>query len=553
MNDIYDFIEDRNQIDFEYFRGKKIFRPSAASELEIRLNSESHLRNKYDVGKYTQKEKINEILQHQFKFYEETLEELLPPIVSRDLLEFVLHQYEVASQIEELNKAGKLLAQESIRWMEINKVIRRSAKYLAERIILFRPEKAPYIEPKAVLSDIEKIWICVEEMVILYVVSDQTHSIFPENSFLEILSLGQIDYFHQGLTIDLPETEKRVYLDTKNRNRFISNTSFLFNVDNQNKIIGESLEESIGIKYDDAIKILGSIIELSKADSEEFPVLFIHKGNLIKKCVEEFGFPPNVIKKVISGFSLSKDQMTIDKREVWKPKQEYRAYRRAFFEYPHILGDHIVFSKSMAKESLILLIKDVNFGKLPKEWLNPSVDKSLSKLSNEVGKWFENEVERNFSILGYKGVKSAKAIGLNNKRIKVPLDVGEIDYIGYSEKEELLVVAECKIIRDSFEPAFFRKDIDDFIESKKSYAIKFRKKVSWIESNILAISEALMSNRLFALEVLPKKVASILVTFIPTIASDFIDDFTCVSLTEFMLDYETIGHYPYEVGVHEVA
>jgi len=533
---------------FESFGGLDIFCPRPHIEFEIRLASEAHLRTKFNVGKYTSKDEINAIVQHQFKFYEKLLEELLPLVASLDFLEVVLHEYEIASQIMELHKQGKLRSAEAKRWEQIGLIFRRAAKYLAERILLFQPNKSPKAGKNLLLPIAEKVWICVEEMVEAYVVSDQTYLIFPEETVLKIFPHGEEKVYHQGLLRELPDMS-RIRFDTQHRHKFIPEPSFIFDIEEHNKIIGNAVRESIGVTYFDAIKILGTIIDGCIPAPDGFQIPFVVKGELIEKTSQLLGFSSDAVEKVISGFSVSKKQMDSEGRKVWKPKQEYRAYRRAFFECSHPAGQHVTFSKSMAEECLIFLVKDVIFKKLPKEWLNSSVNTALSHLSNEAGKWFEAIVESNIRACGFDGVKSTKAIGNKEKRVRIPSDIGEIDYIGYSQKEKILLVAECKLVRDSFEPKFFQDDISEFITAKKSYIKKFRKKVNWVKENINSISQALESTNGFKESIAPEKVVGVIITYIPTFASYFIEDYPCVSLTEFMLDYGVSNKYSYENGV----
>jgi hypothetical protein len=116
----------------------------------------------------------------------------------------------------------------------------------------------------------------------------------------------------------------------------------------------------------------------------------------------------------------------------------------------------------------------------------------------------------------------------------------------------VLVIGECKLVRDSFEPKLFQEDISDFVYSDKAYLRKFKKKVQWVQENLLDASHALASSQKYDTEVKPQ-LAGLIITFFPTVASYFIDDFPCVSLTEFMIDYESTGKYPYNIGISPVT
>jgi hypothetical protein len=244
--------------------------------------------------------------------------------------------------------------------------------------------------------------------------------------------------------------------------------------------------------------------------------------------------------------------MEAEGREIWKPKQEYRAYRRGIFEVPHPTGMHFIFSKEMARESLLLLLSGVAFKQLPPEWQSDTVNLAIETLSNEAGKWFEQVVLENFANVNIFGAKSLnRGIGQGSKRLEIPSSVGEIDYLGYSSDEELLVVAECKMVRGKTEPRLFRDDISQFVTSNGSYFNKFEKKVAWIRTNMADVCNALSSIQTYEALVRPKQVVTVVVTYFPTIASCFTTQFPCVTIAECMMGYEINNKWPYEIGVFD--
>ena len=123
-------------MEFENFNGIRIPRPSLQTELEIRYLSEKNLRSKFSAGEYTKKEDINSILKFQFQFYSDLLSNSLNQIASRDLLEFLLYQFDLASDIEQSYKDGLLNRDEVEKWIEIGAILRRAIKYLSERVVI---------------------------------------------------------------------------------------------------------------------------------------------------------------------------------------------------------------------------------------------------------------------------------------------------------------------------------------------------------------------------------------------------------------------------------
>ena len=535
---------------YENFGDLKIFRPSSGSVDLLHSLHEKHLRNNFPVGVYKDKDDVNGVFQQTFKFYEDTLNEHLGKLVSFDFLEFVLNEYEIASQIHQLYKDNRLSTSDKIHWNQIGAIFRRSAKYLAEQIVFFQANEAPSVKEADLISHTEKAWACVEEMVAAYILSDQTYSIFPNETLLEILPEGATHVYEHKILREPPDIRQQVRNDAKNRQRFIPSPTFTLDLSLHSEMLGDDFRDSVGVTYFEAIKILNEIVDGCVPPEEGFPIPFVDKEELVSRAAEKLGYQEDAIEKVVSGFTISKERLEVEGRYLWKPKQEYRAYRRAFFEYEYESRAHIVFSKSMAKEGIVFLTKDVVFGKLPSEWITPSLKVPLSKVSNKAGKWFENIVDKNLMELGFKGVKSVKKeLGKRTSKIEIPPNIGEIDYLGYSEEEKIILVVECKFVRDTSEPQFFRDDITEFVTSKNSYFKKFRVKTDWVQQNFSQIAESLESTGLFSKKLKPDRLARLFITFVPTLAACFIEDIPCVSLTEFRLDHKALNRYPYVIGV----
>jgi hypothetical protein len=538
------------RMNIQTFGGIRIFRPRLETELEVRQELSAHLRSQFLVGRYTGKSEINAILQHIFSFYGGLLSEALPPVASTHLLDFLLHQYDLYSDIEQLYKQRTLDPDEDVQWGNISGILRRAVKYLAERVVMLAPDETPTGEETERLAITDKIWICAEEMVNLYISSDSVYSIFPDDSVLEIFPPGGAHEYHIETTRDCPIRE-RVRLDLSNRASFIPGLSLLSNSKEQDMIIGEALRESIGISYAESLNVLANIIKHARSAPNGFPVLFLHKERTVDQCAGGLSISPEAASRVIEGFTISKANLESEGREIWKPKQEYRAFRRGFFEVPHPTGPHLAFSKAMAAECFAQLQRNVVFHQMPVEWLNANVRTSLNHLSNAAGAWFETVAESSLRTVGLSGAKSAKdRIGTSEHRIAIPQDVGEIDLILYSVSERLLVIGECKLARDSYEPKLFRDDLSDFVQSKDAYITKFRKKIEWVRGNLNAVCQALQSTHNYEPACAPERVAAVIVTHVPSIAACFIPDYPCVSLTELLLNYQSAGKWPYEKGVY---
>jgi len=93
----------------------------------------------------------------------------------------------------------------------------------------------------------------------------------------------------------------------------------------------------------------------------------------------------------------------------------------------------------------------------------------------------------------------------------------------------------------SLEARYWRDDLDEYVLRAGSYAERFRRKISWAIENRKAIAVALGFDSV-------GNIGAAMLTLYPCIARTFISDFPCVSLTEFMLDYERAKQWPYSLG-----
>ena len=540
-------------MNFEEIGGIKIFRPRASNEVKLRIDAEKNLRSEFGVEKYTDKQTINRILQRQFGFFINSLDQLLPTVASLDFLTFLLAEYDKTSEIDRLYKSNQLDNNDKERWADLGRTVRRAIKYLAERVILFLPAQLADTSNEAIIETTEKIWICAEELVSHYILSDQTFMIFPDDTVFEIHQEGSLDYWTLEINNQCAtEIQERIRIDTMNRDRFIPSPLFDLQSSEHEKILGDAFKNTIGISYLEVLGTLRAFIDGAEPPQDGFSIPFVHREKALVSLASFLEFSQQAVEEVIVGFSISKSDLETEGREIWKPKQEYRAFRRGIFEAPHPTGTHLIFSKSMAKECAIQLVGGVVFKDIPPEWRSKEVNLALEALSNEAGKWFEQIVLKHLETIGIFGVKSInRGIGQQENRIVIPSEVGEIDYLGYSPSENLLVLCECKMVRGGFEPKYFRDEIDEFVTSKKSYFKKFQRKIDWVRNNVNGLSNALLSIRKYDTPITPTHIATAVITLYPSIVSCFTTDFPCVTITEIMMGYEEKHSWPFDVGVYK--
>jgi len=542
-------IEPGTELRFNNFGGVKIARPKVFSEAENKRKADFHLRSKYPTGTYKDTTQINEILNYQVSYFEERVDKALRAISSRFCLHFLFIQYDASKKIEKLYNDNQLSETDREKWRNECSYTRRAYKFLCERIVMLKPHI--FDDCAARETEIPDLYdeaiICAEELIAFSMHSDQTRYLFPEITEFTVLPEGDDIYWDlsltdtritESMTIDI---QKRVAHDAKIRTSYFSGTAFDQDWEKHDEIIGEAFQKMSGMRYATAVRSLAIIPKMSRAN--DIGVCFIPQNRLIEGIAQNMNTAVAAVEKVVSGFVLSAENMSSDAKNFWNPKTIYRAYRRGLFEIGDGPSKHLTWSDSMFKESWFMLLISVAYGILPPEWSHPDLQVAVSKLQNACGNWFEQVVLSQVKSLGLQAIRSRKSFGQGQSRIESLY--GEIDLIAYCERERLLVIGECKMTMSGAEPRFFRDELDDFVRSKKSYASKFQKKVNWLIDNLSEVCKALESTNEFNCAIAPRTVAPIMVTFLPSISKYFIPEFPCVALSEFIVDYKTLGQWAY--------
>lgn len=89
------------------------------------------------------------------------------------------------------------------------------------------------------------------------------------------------------------------------------------------------------------------------------------------------------------------------------------------------------------------------------------------------------------------------------------------------------------------EPGFFRDSIAQFSRNKNNYSERFIKKIGWFLEQRSRLATLLCPASS------SPNLAVVMITLYPNFASFFMEDFPCVSLTHFRLDYESKRCWPY--------
>lgn len=460
-------------------------------------------------------------------------------LAGRDAMEFVLTQYEMAATIT--HGAGIDDPDQRQRWLRTEGGFRRAMKYLAELIALRDTLNRPKASRRASLRAMDQALLAAEMLVDLGEASNRVHGVFPDGVVATIHPPGQsIDWEVQvrGRFTGYDERmAARTARDRQHRAEFIPGPQFDFDTPRHQRFLDPVFEAHFGWSYGHFLSAVRSIIDGCRPAPDYFPTLFVLRQAVVDQFVSQ-GAPDTAVQAMLDGFSVSAPRMREEKRVVWNPKQEYRMYRRGFLEYPHELGLHLAFSREMAREAAIHLVHGVTYKRLPAEWKCPGIEAAQEQLSAAGSRWFEEVVIQSLRVLGFVGARAKGHVGSTGGSIEIPAEVGEIDFLGFDPRERLLIVAEAKMVNSGLEAKLWRDDVAAFATGRNCYAVKFRRKTAWVHERREELAKVLGGDRV-------ERVVPVMITLYPCIAQMFIDDFPCVSLTEFMLDYRAHDRWPY--------
>lgn len=535
--------------------GVTLLRPRPQMEELFRGLAERHLRERYISGCYADTAKINEILQCQFGYFHGCLMEKVTLIASVDLLECILTQYDRTAEIDTKHKRGLLGSTDATYWQENGPVIRRSLKYIAEVVSHCRPPISVNLPEATLLVSLEEIIIAAEMMVQLYILSDQTYGLIPDETTFVIHPDGAEDYWELQVAhpARIAGIRERSWNDMQLRDRYLATPQPYEDEPLQARFLDTICSQELGFPYSMALHTLRAIVNKTTAGGEVGDIPFVNRSYLIASLSEDLHLPQSVVERLIDGFTIRVECAMSEGRRLWCPKQEYRPNRRGFFEATHPTGPHLMWSRAMARECLRLLMDGTIYQHFPKEWRTKATNRALGNLQNSAGKWFESEVARNLAVKGAVGKPSVKQkVGRGHDRVLIPEHVGELDYLGYLPQERTLVLLECKTTNFAHEPSLSKGDISRFVERDDSYVKQLDRKRKWLGENYLAVGRALFSDLAEESHIAPVRIATALVTMYPTFASYYIPQFPCVALSELLSSYQERGRWPYQVGVAEL-
>jgi hypothetical protein len=120
---------------YRHYGLERLVTPGMETERKLLKESKEYVLKHFPPGKRRQKAEISKILQCYFNFYSLRLDSLLRKVASREFMEFVLHQYDLAAAA--WRQTPDEVTLEACQLTSKLSVTRRGMKHLAERISQF--------------------------------------------------------------------------------------------------------------------------------------------------------------------------------------------------------------------------------------------------------------------------------------------------------------------------------------------------------------------------------------------------------------------------------
>src|SRR5207302_1281945 len=169
---------------YNHYGENKLIEPGPGIVRDVWRQIGDHLSKSSKPGVYRDKESINEILHDAYRFLETRVARLVRRLASREFMEVLLYQYDLAAELwRTVPDTGNLddLHRESHFASR-----RRALNHLAEQTTLRSPPEYAPIHRANLISDTEEAILCADILVTLCMMSDRTHFLFPKHSQLTL-------------------------------------------------------------------------------------------------------------------------------------------------------------------------------------------------------------------------------------------------------------------------------------------------------------------------------------------------------------------------------
>lgn len=467
-----------------------------------------------------------------YEFYRQRLLESAEVLASPAFVTLVLSEYDDTVVIDEEFKAGHLNPEESEKWKMESGVRRRGLKFLAETAAMVATAEPRLVRDDLLRDLLGKAQIAAEEIARAYMGSDWCHRLPEEQVELVVLPKHH-PYRHEGSALSF-EFQQKVARDLQQRYALSHldaglppNFGRLYNV------LDSPMKTDLGFSFTEAMRILMEIIDHSAA-AQGFDIPFIEREYLNRTVCTNYGLSADAVQKLLGGFTFSKQPES--ERVFFNSNQEYRLWRRGFLQFPHPSGDHIVFSRRMARECLLNLARELEYGKIPAEWQTASVNKAVKTVERLSSADFEQTVVKELEGAGVRAWRGVKHIKVDNKKTPIDAKIGDLDTIAFLPDVGVLLVGEVKKILPKTEPRGFASDCDKLL----GYETQLERKVNWVKNNLVDVRAHFAD-----LAAQPDWVSRIwdvrgvMITMVPSYGAFYTKKFPCKCVSELLSDLHT--------------
>ena len=545
---------DRNSgLTCVFVAGQEIYIPSKEREAEVNALAAAQLRGNFSPGIYKKKPEVERVSKALVNFYGSLSDKSLPFLANESTLLWLLMEYEKSSILEEFFKKGELVSAAKQFWLETGAFHRRTLSYLLERVAISADPTAlqTISQSTSLVKVLDEAYIACK-MLILFCIACDENRLPTAKLQLQITEPGESSFLviSGDNPLDIRSFERRVDFHREAGYQFYGDNHFENDFVSHGQILDKPLKNSLGFAYTEAIGIL-SVMQADEVFSGHVfkGTCMVPEMAVFEYLSKTFGLPISIVRKIISGFWLTRKDLESEGRAYWNAKLHYRTHSRGIFRIESSAGANLIWSRAMFSEAYVFLIKGTSYGHFPKEWLSDDVKVALGILAVKKGAWFEEFVASSLRAIGIAGVFSRCRIGIG--KYALPIEAGEIDYLGWSETDSALVLLECKMIQGGAEARTWKNQINAFINGEPgadSFVSKLAKKQDFVERNVSRLIDALRSEQI-TVKTPVRRLLTAFVTFEPSVVSPLIEAFPCISLPELIREYRAEGKWTYSQGV----
>lgn len=130
----------------------------------------------------------------------------------------------------------------------------------------------------------------------------------------------------------------RVARERVNRAKYFPDDTMDRDFKRQAEVLDPLFEQSFGCPFSRFLHVIDTLNEQAKPDPGSYPVMFFRRDRLVQDIVTNWSVEEEVARRILAGFTLTRGQMIEERRAIYHPNQEHRAFRRGYFEFPHSTG-----------------------------------------------------------------------------------------------------------------------------------------------------------------------------------------------------------------------